>query len=52
VGKRQRHSDLTHLSPEELERMAKDKSRPVAERRRFVTELKFHKLRNRQKRSK
>jgi len=40
------------FSAEHLARMAKDRSLSRAERLKLVTELKFAKLRNRQKRSK
>jgi len=40
------------FSLEEIERMAKDRSRSRAERLKLVTELKFLRARNRQKRSK
>jgi hypothetical protein len=52
VGKRQRHSDLIGIAIEELEQMLKDKKTPAAERLKLVAELKYHKARNRQKRSK
>jgi hypothetical protein len=52
MGRRQRHSEFVERSLEELERMVKDKSRSRAERFKLVTELKFLKARNRQKRSK
>lgn len=52
MGKRQRQSDLVKYSIEELKQMAKDKSRPKVERLKYLTELKFHGERNRQKRSK
>ena len=52
MGRRQRHSEFIGLSVEDLDRMAKDKSRSRAERLKLVAELKFEKLRNRQKRSK
>jgi hypothetical protein len=52
MGRRQRHSEFVERSREELERMVKDKSRSRAERLKLVTELKFLKARNRQKRSK
>jgi hypothetical protein len=51
MGRRQRHSEFTGISLEELQRMAKDKSRSRAERLKLVAELKFWKARNRQKRS-
>jgi hypothetical protein len=52
VGRRQRHSEFVRLSLEDVERMARDKTRPRAERLKLVAELKFAKRRNRQKRSK
>jgi hypothetical protein len=52
VGKRQRQSDLIGIAIEELERMLRDKQTPTAERLKLVAELKYHKVRNRQKRSK
>jgi Arc/MetJ-type ribon-helix-helix transcriptional regulator len=52
MGRRQRHSEFVRFSLDELERMAKDKSRTRAERLKLVAELKFWKARNRQKRSK
>jgi len=51
VGRRQRHSEFIDISLDDLERMAKDRSRSRRERLKLVTELKFAKLRNRQKRS-
>jgi hypothetical protein len=52
VGKRQRHSDFIGMPIEEIEKVAKNKNLPTAERLKAVAELKFLKLRNRQKRSK
>ena len=52
MGRRQRHSEFTGFSTEELQRMAKAERRSRAERLKLVAELKFAKLRNRQKRSK
>jgi hypothetical protein len=52
VGKRQRHTRFIGYSDERLEAMVRDKGRPAAERLNVVAELKFRKLRNRQKRSK
>jgi hypothetical protein len=52
VGRRQRHSEFIALAIEEIERIAKDRRRTRAERLKAVAELKFHKARNRQKRSK
>jgi len=52
MGRRQRHSEFTGLSVEDLRRMAKDKRRSRADRLKLITELKFAKLRNTQKRSK
>ncbi|HEX4806582.1 MAG TPA: hypothetical protein VFU94_11840 [Conexibacter sp.] len=51
MGRRQRHSEFMGLSPEEVERLAKDGRTPPAMRLKAVAELKFAKLRNRQKRS-
>jgi hypothetical protein len=52
VGKRQRHTEFIGYSIEDLERQARDKSKPAAERLKAVAELKFQKARNTQKRSK
>lgn len=52
MGRRQRHSEYDETSDEDLERMANDKSRSRAGRLKLVAELKFRKVRNRQKRSK
>jgi hypothetical protein len=52
VGKRQRQSDLVEYSIKELKQMVKDKSLPTKRRMKVLTELKFQKERNRQKRSK
>jgi hypothetical protein len=52
VGKRQRHTEFIGLKAEELERMLKDKQTTRAQRLKLMAELKFHKVRNRQKRSK
>lgn len=52
MGRRQRHTEFLSLSTEELERRVKDRSLAAAERLKLVAELKFHKARNRQKRSK
>jgi len=52
MGRRQRHSEYDETTDTALERMARDKSRPSDERRKLVAEMKFRKLRNRQKRSK
>jgi hypothetical protein len=52
VGKRQRHSEFIGLSIEELERKLKDKTLPKADRLKIVAELKYWRVRNRQKRSK
>jgi hypothetical protein len=52
VGGRQRHSEFMGLSPEQLARLAKDRRWSRAERLKLVTELKYAKVRNRQKRSK
>ena len=52
MGKRQRHSDFVGIAIEELERMLKDKKTPPPERLKLIAELKYHKVRNRQKRSK
>jgi hypothetical protein len=52
VGRRKRHTQFIGRSVEEIERIAKDKSRPKEERLKAVAELKFWKARNRQKRSK
>jgi len=52
VGRRQRHSEFDQTNDEDMKRMANDKSRPRAERLKAVAELKFRKVRNRQKRSK
>jgi hypothetical protein len=48
IGRRQRHSDLVHLSDDELERLAR--SLPPSERGRYVEELKFRGRRNVQRR--
>jgi len=47
VGRRQRHSEFDETNDNELQRMANDKSRSRAERRKAVAELKFRKVRNR-----
>jgi hypothetical protein len=52
VGKRQRHSQFIGVPPEESERMLKDKTTLAERRLKLVAELKYRKLRNRQKRSK
>jgi hypothetical protein len=52
VGKRQRHSEFVRTSPERLEQITRDKDEPAERRMKAVAELKFRKLRNRQKRSK
>lgn len=53
MGRRQRHSDLVEHSAADLAEMLKrDKQLTRRERQKLVTELKFWKERNRQKRSK
>jgi hypothetical protein len=52
VGRRQRHSEFIGFSPEEVERLAKDKRTPAAIRLKAVAALKYEGVRNRQKRSK
>lgn len=47
-----RDTGLAHLPDKEIQNRAKDKSLPKAERRRYQTEEKARKLRNREKRSK
>jgi hypothetical protein len=49
---RQRHSHFVGYTVEELERMLRDRALSSAERLNVVAELKFRKLRNRQKRAK
>jgi len=52
MGRRQRHSEFMGYEADELERLVKDRRLTRAERLKLITELKFAKLRNRQKRSK
>jgi len=51
VGRRQRHSEFVGLREDELQRMLRDRQTSKAVRRKLVADLKFLKVRNRQKRS-
>jgi hypothetical protein len=51
VGRRQRHSEFIGLERDDIEAMAKDKRLSRAERLKAVSEMKFLRVRNRQKRS-
>lgn len=52
MGRRQRHSELTSYTDEEVSRQAQNPALDRAIRRKFQQEDKFRRRRNRQKRSK